>query len=303
MRRRDGAKPESRDRGVWDAPVHPLQRLALSQNQPINLFRFNLTSATPVDFDMHYALEMGVVLSGRMRRHFPSATSEVEAGQVWLCGIWEPHGWEVFECPCEYVVVTMLPDLLYRPGPFGSLDLRLLAAFTARPEERPQVPDSRRQEVLSLARGFPQDETALTRRDLLWTTLLSYELLLLTQSEWTPAAFPSQPVRHRYEAIGRAVTTCVAAGGKVSAQSAAEACAMGTSTFCRAFRSMMGLTYTEFCLRHRLGEVATQLATTQKPIKLLASELGFTDTSHLCRSFRRHYGRSPKTYRRIRRRS
>jgi AraC-like DNA-binding protein len=46
-----------------------------------------------------------------------------------------------------------------------------------------------------------------------------------------------------------------------------------------------------------LERVMRRLADPQRPLKAIALDLGFTDSSHLCRWFRKRSGQSPERYR------
>jgi len=60
----------------------------------------------------------------------------------------------------------------------------------------------------------------------------------------------------------------------------------------------MGLSYGKFCLRSRLAAAAQALLDTDLPVQAIADRTGFSDGSHLHRSFASHYGCTPTDYRR-----
>jgi|SaaInlStandDraft_1057018.scaffolds.fasta_scaffold11282_2 hypothetical protein len=41
-----------------------------------------------VEFDMHYSLEMGVVLEGKMERYNEDQKYVLKPGDMWFCGVW-----------------------------------------------------------------------------------------------------------------------------------------------------------------------------------------------------------------------
>jgi len=100
--------------------------------------------------------------------------------------------------------------------------------------------------------------------------------------------------------VNRAIELVFAQRRFLSVQEAARACGMSRNHFSRLFGEVMGLSFPQFALRYRLSCVADQLASTDDPIKTVASAWGFTDDSHLHHQFRRHYGVSPSEYRRRR---
>jgi len=83
----------------------------------------------------------------------------------------------------------------------------------------------------------------------------------------------------------------------VSVTAAARNCGMGRSAFGTLFSRLMGISFPEFGLRYRLSGAAAQLARTDAPLKAVALDWGFTDASHLHRTFCRRYGCTPADYR------
>jgi AraC-like DNA-binding protein len=61
----------------------------------------------------------------------------------------------------------------------------------------------------------------------------------------------------------------------------------------------MGIGFSQFALHHRLGCAAAELLESGKPVKAVAAEWGFTDTSHFYRRFGETYGCTPVDYRKI----
>src|ERR1700748_973806 len=86
---------------------------------------FDLTDETPMksgvhtypqrqDFrsDMHFELELGIVERGRMQRQYDGFDMTCGPGQVWFCGIWEPHRYRVVTAPCKVHVLVIRPQML-----------------------------------------------------------------------------------------------------------------------------------------------------------------------------------------------
>lgn len=65
----------------------------------------------------------------------------------------------------------------------------------------------------------------------------------------------------------------------------------------RTFRRYFGETVGEYIRRLRLEFVRTRLASTDEPISSIALDAGFYDQCHLSRSFKRHTGLTPASYR------
>ncbi len=264
---------------------------------PIYAGLVNIEKEEPPEYDMHYAVEVGLILSGRMRRYYRGWQTDLEAGQVWYCGIAEPHGVEILEFPCEHLVLVMLPEVLVDQNLLEIPQINLFAPFLAPPEKRPQAIGPTRQELLAIARRYLSNTPSSGLGYSVETRLFATELLLLLQQNWEtpPGQFPHPS--ENYDVVGRAVSLCLEKRGRITTREAAAACGVGSSTFHRAFQRLMGLTFTKFTLRYRLGQVAYQLLKTDNTISSIARDWGFTDDSHLHRCFTRHYHCSPGVYR------
>jgi AraC-like DNA-binding protein len=278
----------------------PLLGLNLTESAPVHVGFVRADAPTHPDYDMHYGVEIGVVMSGRVRRYWRSCQTDLQPGQVWYCGIWEPHGWEVLTAPCEHLVLVLLPSLLVDTGFPSDGGRDWLAPFRVSPEDRPQVRGQLRQRVLWLARQLALRAAAPEPEHRLWVRLLTYELLLTLQRGWFPPVVPPAPPSGSLDSLGEAVDLILRTHHMITVPEAASAAGMSSSAFNRAFKKLTGVSFARFALRHRLGQAALQLLRTRDPIKTVAHEWGFTDDSHLHRCFLRHYGCSPGQYRKRR---
>jgi transcriptional regulator GlxA family with amidase domain len=59
----------------------------------------------------------------------------------------------------------------------------------------------------------------------------------------------------------------------------------------------MGMSFGRFCLHTRLRLAARMLTSTDFSIEAIADHTGFADGSHLQRTFAKHYGCTPGSYR------
>ncbi|MFB3882931.1 MAG: helix-turn-helix domain-containing protein [Armatimonadota bacterium] len=296
MRQRTSeVSPERDSRAV--PPVQAV-KLELSPSRPIRVSLSSVGNPSEPRFDLHYGLELGIVLSGRIRRTYRSWEAELGPGEAWYCGIWEWHGWSVVEAPCEAVVVTMLPQVLATPEPVESMEHDWLAPFVVPPERRPRVAPEARQQLLAVAQQIREKRARRSPSRVWWYRLLTFEALSLLERDWSAPVWRSS-LPHSYGGISRAVELVFGVRRLVTAGEAARACAMSGRTFRRAFEALMGISFTKFALRHRLSGAADQLAQSDEPLKAVAADWGFVDASHLHRSFAQYYRCTPEEYRRL----
>jgi AraC-like DNA-binding protein len=249
-------------------------------------------------YDMHYALEFGVLLSGSMRRLYPDWDCVLGPGHVWFQGAWEPHGYELLTLPVTTLVFGLVPQAFMAGFAETPPDYDWMAPFVAPPRDRPQVPPGLRREVLNTASKVTGRLTLRKSPVRLWNTLLLFEMMLLARDDWQPPTRAFAPHPDAHTRINQAISMVLASSTAVSVAEAAKACDMSRNAFSRLFTSAMGLPFAKYCLRHRLSAGAEQLARTDHPIKSIAMEWGFADASHFSQCFHKHYGCSPAEYRR-----
>jgi len=253
-------------------------------------------------YDMHYGLEIGVVLSGRVRRHYRTLQTDLGAGQGWFCGMWERHGWEVLTPSCRHFVLVIRPKVLLQERFPEDPGLDLMAPFTVPPQERPQARGGKRSEILAVMERFKDSLRPDAPERSVFLELLALELLLMFSQDWNPrpshtrtAAFQSH-----YASVNQAVQLALSSRRPLTTGEAAEACGLSERAFASAFRELMGISFAKFALRARLSGAATQLVETDDPEPKIATEWGFANAKHLQRSFKEHYAVSPLTYRQAR---
>lgn len=78
----------------------------------------------------------------------------------------------------------------------------------------------------------------------------------------------------------------------------AKACNMSPWKFSRTFKQMYGMTFQNYVLRLRIKEASRLLRDTSADVIEVCYATGFSDPSYFTRTFRRHTGVTPSTYRR-----
>lgn len=287
---------DKRRRHVSSPTARTEAELGISAQRPIVLSVNRVQCKSEPEFDRHYGLELGIVLSGRMHRTYETWEAELGPGEAWYCGVWEEHGWLATKTPCEVLVLVIRPEVLSSPEPLGSLQHDWFEPFLVPPERRPRVGIEARKHLLAIAQQVRDMSAGNSRLKPTWLRLLTFEALSLLERPWTsPLGDASLP--HSSVAINQAINLVFSEPRLVTAKEAAHACAMSERTFRRAFEGLMGLSFSKFALRHRLDGVAAELLRSDEPLKAIAARWGFADASHLHHSFVHHHGCTPQSYR------
>ncbi len=88
--------------------------------------------------------------------------------------------------------------------------------------------------------------------------------------------------------------------GKIGLHDLAAECRLSRSHFARAFKTSTGMSPLRWLSGQRIKQAKTLLMTTKQPIEQIAAACGFSDASHLTRSFQRATGVPPGIWRRMR---
>jgi len=259
---------------------------------------------TPVsDAHVHVGLELGLVISGEIAMYLGKTRVTCRPGNVWLCGMWEPHGWTINERGTRHVTFVFPPDVISVEGDSGPF----LELFAARADLRPRVTDG---EVRARVRAIGEDiEREVTSQGPFWQSAVRFDLLrvLCELARTRPGSSQSGTLSARPDHLGileRIMPAIHLVQGncerRVTTTEAAASCGLSRRTFCSMFRRAMGTTFGQFGLRLRLAHAAHSLLNSDSTVAAITEAIGFEDVSHLSKAFAKHYGCTPTQYRRRR---
>ncbi|MBN1554715.1 MAG: AraC family transcriptional regulator [Phycisphaerae bacterium] len=279
----------------WTDTIHR-PAFGVSEDHPISMFDMRWSETNEISYDMHYGLETGIVLEGTMRRYFGEHKFILHPGDAWVCGMWEPHGYDIAAAPCRAVVIIIFPPILAQPHFPGAAPVRWLAPFEAPPEVRPTVPVGKRKRFLQLGETIAALDFDKGKYTSSLLRLKVLEHLLLLMDGWDAPAVSAVPTQTDVSHAHRALRIITSSRKRISLAQAARACGVHRNTLGRQFEDVMGISFSEFGLRYRVAAAAEQLLHSGDSVKKVAADWGFANPSHLHRCFRKHYGCSPSQY-------
>lgn len=282
---------------IWNKRKIIRMDIKVSGDTPIYGHLNQHNSLDDSTFDMHYPVEMGIVLQGKMCRHYRDWSLNIVPGEVWLTGIWEPHGYQILEIPCKVLVLLIWPQLLANSffPETGLFDW--LAPFKASPPARPQIPAEQRQYALNLAERTASGLLQENRYQKLKFHLSLMELLVVLVENWESQIQERLIPKESYKKISHAVETVLASKSFLPVEEVACQCGLSRNIFSKLFKNVMGISFAKFSMSYRLREAANQLICSTASLKEIADEWGFSDKSHLTHRFKEHFGCSPNEYR------
>jgi AraC-like DNA-binding protein len=268
----------------------------LSLARPLRIFHKKITHVMKMCYDRHYEVDLGIVLSGRIRGSHSDRIAMYKPGQVWLTGIWEPHGWELLKPPCEILDIFILPEFLDAVH-FGKvLDYNLLSPFIVPPEDRPSVPAGNQKAVLDIAQKLIDLAPQATVYQINMAKSYLMVLLVLLLNNWIPPIQKSQLSTDLFIKISPAFHLLFSRRTAISGPEAARACNMTFQTFDKLFVQAMNVHFIDYAREYRLKGVMNDMVNTNKNLKTIAYEWGFNHLSHLDRCFHRQFGCSPSEF-------
>ncbi len=250
-------------------------------------------------FDMHAALECGIVIEGKVRRFIGDKGRVLGVGDPWFCGSYELNGYQLVEVPVT-VLVMMLDPLFLASQCFPEAPhVNFMRPFLEGTASEPDISASVREGLGNLGqRAVKYAEEHDSLSGLMPRILLMEMLGLILPADPTHVEPPSG------QALLQRLTPAIELVRKsqklVTIEEGAEACGMSRDRFIFYFKKTMGINFAKFAIRHRVRAAASELVSTRAPIKAVARNWGFTDESHLWKVFQKHYGCTPAEFRRTR---
>lgn len=281
---------------TWVNTIHR-PAFGVSEDHPISMFHLHWPEVNELSYDMHYGLETGIVLEGKMRRYFGEYKTTLQPGDAWTCGMWEPHGYDIAVAPCRAIVIIIFPPILAQSHFPHAEPVRWLAPFEASPPDRPTIPADKRARVLQLGETIASMDFDKGKNTSILLRLKVLELLLILMDNWDAPPETSTPTQTDISCAHQALRLITSSRKRISLQQAAKTCRLHRNTLGKQFEEVMGISFSEFGLRYRISAAAEQLIQSDDSLKKIASDWGFANPSHLHRCFQKHYGCSPYQYR------
>ena len=295
-------KPKTHEmtRGVlstvqMEAQNHP----ALTVRQPFQLlWEYGAGPEDNFRGDVHYALQISVVLHGEVEVAYEDWSRIYHPGELWWTICWEPHAYRLRAPRNLILTMNVSLDDLGQLGPVGST-VDWLRPFIVPPQDRycPHTPPERAK-LLERCRHLAH---CYRRQPPNWLARcwLAIHELVLEAAEHIPAATATNAassIQTRLERLHPALALVREQPIPPTLGEAAAACKLSVSRFSELFRRTLGRSYGHFALRARLDQCAADLRTGQFVLKEIARRHGFCDAASLCNAFRRVFKCTPTAF-------
>lgn len=284
--------------------MHYLFETSEELHAPIECFLYNAsTMPFPVKPHWHYFMEIIYILEGCAEMTTDDSKYLLGTGDMIvfhpkaLHGIYAADGnplrYAVLKFDINRLTITSdyAPKLrsLFRSAERQGMDIVFGSDFT---------------ESADVERIFSQciEETAssLYGFDILIRTRI-YELLIKMIRRWQENGFTvdgetfAEDTRRDIYNITEYIDSHISEG--IQVQEIAERCGMSYSYFAKKFLAVYGRSCKEYIEKMRLVKVEEFLRFTDFDLNYIAQETGFSDCSHMIKSFKKLYGITPKQFR------
>lgn len=248
-------------------------------------------------FDMHYELEVGVVLEGEINRIYDDYRTVVKKGEIWLNSIWEPHGFTLDKAPCTVATFLFKPELLSEISLGAGNIQNWIIPFLCPPKDRPQLSEPDRTVLVKriCAIEHLSDKHGIDAFFYQKLELLHILHLLIHKSnaeqqhkgEFSKKLIDIQP----------AINAVLETQEFIPEEDVAALCGMSLKSFNMKFAETMQISFAKFAQRYRIKNAAQEVILSHKPIKQIAHSWGFADVSHFYKTFKQYYAVTPIQYR------
>lgn len=270
-------------------------------NRPIECFYFDSgTNQFPVRAHWHYYMEVIFMLDGNATIIVDSNTYQVAPGDLILFHPQSVHAITA-DARVNYAVLKFDINII---NLFQGSSLKLRNVFrNAKANDMPVYFPSGTLETYDAACSFKKCIEEIHRQAYGSNQMIQCqinELLIEIIRYWISLGFIIDDVSYHEDTYDiYTITEYIDQhmSAELSVPEIAEACHMSYSYFAKKFPAVYGKTCKEYLEERRLYKVEEYLLFTNFDLNYIAQETGFSDCSHMIKSFKKKHSVTPKKYR------
>jgi AraC-like DNA-binding protein len=275
-----------------------LEHIAASKDGSWTLFDRRLPA---IPFEWHYnsEYELTLTLNSRGQRFVGDSMASYEDGDLVLIGPKVPHTWcSSGDCgrgPTHQALVLWFSEAFVRSLVLPHVELRPIRALLEKSTRAIEFSEG----VKAKARPLICAMLAQTAEDRL-PALLQLLLLLSRDAEARPlTSAPSDAMPSATEErIGRVLTYLHEHYREQNAvDQLSLIAALSRSSLHRLFKQQTRMTTTDYVTQLRIGNACALLINTDKPISLIADQVGYQNLANFNRQFKKTKGQTPRQFR------
>lgn len=273
-------------------------------NTPVECFYYDALSQTfPVKMHWHYFMEIIFILEGNAEIRADDRVYHISAGDMILFHPKSVHGiYAADDAPLRYAVMK-----------FDINRLNVTSVYTPKLRSIFRSAEKRGMDIV-----FPKEFTDAENIGQLFVGCISemqqscygsdiivqtriYELLIKILRRWLGQGFLIDrevfAEDTHYDIYNITEYIDEALSGGISVAEIAQRCGMSYSYFAKKFHGVYGMSCKEYIEQMRLYRVEELLLYTDFDLNYISQETGFSDCSHMIKSFKKARGMTPKQFR------
>lgn len=270
-------------------------------NNPIECFYFNSTTDPfPVRAHWHYYMEIIYMITGVATIIVDDRTYQVSPGDLILFHPQSVHAINA-DVPVRYAVIKFDINIM---NPFQGSSLKLRNIFkNARANDMPVYFPSGTLPKYNADVSFQKCIEEIHEQSYGSNQLIQCrinELLIEVIRFWIASGFIIDNISYHEDTYDiYTITEYIDQhmNAELSVPDIAQACNMSYSYFAKKFPAVYGKTCKEYLEEKRLYKVEEFLLYTNFDLNYIARETGFSDCSHMIKSFKKRHGVTPKKFR------
>lgn len=248
----------------------------------------------------HEYIEFVYVCEGELLATVNGDDIKAGAGDLLIINAGATHAFTTVRKKCRYYVIDFLPALICDPGlyvgelkylmPFVSPGAvgRLIAESSVKKSAVPRLFSDAVTEYDSVLPG-----KLISVR----SSLLGIFTFVIRSIDGSDFSFDAASDNELLKVMERAIEYMKENLADVNEKEIADMCGLSYSYFSRSFKRVIHMSFSEYCNKMRIAQSEKLLLETNKPISVIAEELGFSSASHYIQTFRKFRNCSPKKYR------
>lgn len=276
-------------------------------NRPYEAFVFDASRTNfPVRSHWHYYTEIIYMRTGRAMVECDGTTYVLEEGDMIIFYPEAVHAiYSAKGLPIIFEGLKFDANALHAPSSYTPRINRILQK--ARSDKNlPVIFREEKIRNLNIERYFKTCREELREKKYGYNIILHNtisELLLNIIRLWDEKGFDLQILAIEPEQYAKESIRSIAAyidehsGEPLRVEELAEKCAMSYSFFAKSFHELYGKSCKEYIEEIRIVKAEDMLLFTSQNLSWIAQETGFSDSSHLIKTFTRYKGITPKQYR------
>ncbi len=277
-------------------------------NVPVECFDFTPESRYfPVRPHWHYYMEILFITEGKVRVRVESDEYLLHEGDMIIFHPKRIHS--IYSCGNAFFRYNVIKFDINRMNTASSYSPKLRSIFRCAEKNSTNIFFSKNLSTEMGAREiFINCVEEMNNHDYGYDLVIRSEiskLLISIIRQWQKSGFRldseaySEDSKYDIFSITEYIDANMSSNIKVS--EIAEVCGMSYSYFAKKFLSVYGKTCKQYMDDMRIYKAEEFLAFTDFDLTYISQETGFSDCSHMIKSFRAHYGMTPKQFRNLRR--